>query len=253
MNFFAELGIYYVRKVKEALRNTAWLFMSVFTPLMYLLLFMPLLRNLAGTPGFPATGLLNVFMPGIIVLLAVYGGSFQGFRLIDEIRQGIIERFRVTPTSRLAMLLGAVLRDVTNIIFQSLIITAIAIPFGLKVNPAGFIIVLIIIAMITSLFASMSYLIGLKLQSEDALAPIVEGITLPILLLGGFLLPMSLAPAWLQGAAHFDPVYYAVEASRNLLLGNFNPPVIWETFAVMIPLLSFLFWLTARAYRNVVG
>jgi ABC-2 type transport system permease protein len=253
MEFFSELRLYYNRKLKEALRNPAYLFMSAFLPLMYLTLFAPLLKNLTGMPGFPPDGVLNIFLPGVVVVLSVFGGSFAGFRLCDEIRQGIIERFRVTPSSRLALLLGAVFRDITNVLFQTILLSLVALPFGFHPNWTGFLLTLLILSINTALFASFSYGIALRLQSEDALAPITQGLTLPILLMAGFLLPMSLAPQWLKIAAHFDPVYYSVEAARALINGHFAESSVWQVFAVNLPLLALVFLWTLRAYRKALG
>ena len=71
-------------------------------------------------------------MPGLLVLLAIFGGLFQGFGLIAELRAGVIERSRVTPVSRLALLLGRSLRDVVSLLVQAVIITAA----GAPVRPA---------------------------------------------------------------------------------------------------------------------
>ena len=72
--------------------------------------------------------------PGLLVLLAIFGGLFQGFGLIAELRAGVIERSRVTPVSRLALLLGRSLRDVVSLIAQAVIITVLALAFGLRVQ-----------------------------------------------------------------------------------------------------------------------
>lgn len=253
MSFFAELKLYYIRKIKEVFRNPAYLLMAIVTPLLYLTLFAPLLKNLPGTPGFNGANVLNVFLPGVTVLISSYGGMYVGYGLIDEIRQGIIERFRVTPTSRLALLMGSVLRDVTGVLVQITLITLLAIPFGFKIHWAGFLLTLLLMGVLTALFASLSYALALKLKSEGAITPVLQGIGLPILLLAGFLLPMGMAPRWLQIAAHFDPVYYAVEAARSLMNGHMGAPVVLQAFAVLIPLMALTLAWTIRSYRTVVS
>jgi ABC-2 type transport system permease protein len=253
MSFFSTLQLYYVRKVKESLRNPGFLFMAVGTPLMYLLLFAPLLKHLTGMPGFTGGNVLNVFLPGVEVVIAVYGGLYVGFGLVDEIRQGIIERFRVTPTSRLALLLGSVLRDVSAVLAQTLLITVLAIPFGLEVHWGGLAVIMALLAIISALFAAFSYALALRMKSEDAIAPIIQGISLPIMLLAGFLLPMEMAPHWLQVAALFNPVYYAVEASRALMAGHMNAPVVLQAFAVLLPVTSLVFLWAIRSYKTAVA
>lgn len=254
MTFFTELQLYYMRKIREVLRNPSYLFMTVAAPVLYLVLFAPLLKGLTGVPGIGQSDhILNMFMPGMLILLALYGGLFVGFGLIDEIRQGVVERFRVTPTSRLAILLGGVMRDVTSVLVQSVLLTLVAIPFGLKIHWGGYLLILIIAAIITALFSTFSYALALKLKSEDALAPITQGIATPLTLLAGVMLPMELAPKWLLTAAHFNPLYYAVEASRALINGDFSQPVVWQAFLVLIPLLALAFGWAVRSYRTVVG
>ena len=85
----------------------------------------------AGTNAF------NWFVPGLLIQIAIFGTAFGGFGLIAELRDGVIERMRVTPMSRTAMLLGRSLRDVVILQFQAIILIVLAIPFGLDVDPAG--------------------------------------------------------------------------------------------------------------------
>jgi len=254
MSFFSALKYYYIRKIKEAFRNPFFTLMCVGYPVMYLLLFAPLLKSLVNSPGFAQSGnVLNFFLPGVIVMLALFGGLYVGFGLIDEIRQGVIERFRVNPASRLALLLGGVLRDVTAVLTQAIIITLLAIPFGLKVYWSGIPLTLLILAITTALTAAFSYALALKFKSEEAIAPVTQGISLPAMLLAGFMLPMDLAPHWLQVVAHFNPIYYAVEASRALMSGEVNAPAVYQAFAFLLPLLAISFWWAVRSYRTVIS
>lgn len=253
MSFVTEFKLYYVRKLNETLHNPAMLFISVFVPLMYLFLFAPLLKHFTGMPGFEMGNTLNTFLPGVLVSLSVFGGAYTGFRLIDEIRQGIIERLRVTPTSRIALLLGAILRDVTNVLAQALIFTVAAIPFGLEVHVGGFLLLMLLLVMNTALFASFSYAIALRFKNEDTLIPFAQLVTLPGLLLAGFLLPINLAPGWLKTAAHFDPIYYSVEASRALVGGRVGDASVWESFAVTVPLTAFVVGWASTLFKRVAA
>ena len=127
---------------------------------------------------------------------------------------GVIERLRVTPVSRVALLFGRALRDMFSIVLQSLILILIALPFGLSIHPLGVVVVLLLIGLIGLLTASIAYAVALAVKSEDTYAPIVFTAALPILLLSGVLLPMSIAPQWLQNIAHINPLLYAVDAAR---------------------------------------
>jgi hypothetical protein len=79
----------------ESLRQPAWIIMGLTTPLLYLGLFTPLLNSLAGGPGFPPGHVLDVFVPGILVLIAFGAGMGTGWPVIWELDSGVIERLRV--------------------------------------------------------------------------------------------------------------------------------------------------------------
>jgi len=205
-----------------SLRNPVWVIMGILQPMLYLLLFGPLLTSVAKMPGFPPGGAFNVFVPGILVMTALFSSAFVGFGLCDEMREGVVERMTVTPMSRVAMLLGRSLRDVVLLLGQGVILVALAVPFGLEINLGGVAVAFAMLALIGIMMAPVSYTLALVLKSEDALAPVVNGLTLPLLLLSGVMLPMSLAPDWLQTVARFNPLYHAVAAIRALFNASYG-------------------------------
>ena len=79
-----------------------------------------------------------------------------------------------------------------------------------------------VVLFVVSVTAPLSYTAALVLKSEDALAPVVQGIALPLLLLSGILLPLALAPDWLRFIASLNPLTHAVDASRALFNGDWG-------------------------------
>ena len=120
------------------------------------------------------------------------------------------------------MLLGRSLRDVALLLAQALILVVLAIPFGLEINLGGVAVAFAMLALIGLMMSPVSYTLALVLKSEDSLAPVVNGVALPLLLLSGVMLPMSLAPDWLQTVAKFNPLYHAVAAIRALFNANYG-------------------------------
>lgn len=241
----------FLRNLRQTLRNPIFIFVSLFQPLLYLFLFMPLLNNLGGVPGLPAGKTVEIFIPGLLVMMALFGSAFVGFNLIDDIRTGVIERFLVTPVSRSAILLGRVLRDAAVLLIQSVLVTLAAVPFGLSVSLGGFLLSLLLYAMVAITMASMSYAFALIYKNEDALAPTINTITLPISLLSGIILPLVLAPLWLQNLARINPFSYAVNASRALFSGNFQSLDIIQGFVIIFLLMSVIFWWSVRALKKM--
>ena len=90
------------------------------------------------------------------------------------------------------------------------------------------------------------------MKSEDRYAPIVHGINLPVLLLSGTLLPISLAPSWLKIIAHFNPVYYVVEASRALAIGDFTNSSILYAFLILSGFIVLTMSWATRIFKKAV-
>jgi ABC-2 type transport system permease protein len=212
-----DTGIVFGRSFGQTVRNPVWVFVTLAQPMFYLFLFAPLLERVTNAQGFPEGGAYNVFVPGLLVQLALFGTVFVGFGIIAELRYGVIERLQVTPISRAALLFGRVLRDLVALVVQTIIILVIAIPFGLTVDA---VVAVGLFLLIGITFSSISYALGLALKTEDALAPLLNAVVLPALLLSGILLPMSLAPTWLQRVADVNPLSHVVDASRELFNGE---------------------------------
>jgi ABC-2 type transport system permease protein len=209
-------------QMRLLLREPVWIVIVMIQPLLYLALFAPLLDSIARTPGFPPGDAWSTFVPGLLIQLGIFGSMFVGFGIIAEIRYGTIERMRVTPASRLGLLLGRVLRDTLVLLIQAALLTLIAIAFGLRVPLAGALITVGIVGLLGVSLASLSYAAGLWLKSEDALAPLLNMVSVPVLLLSGILLPMTLGPRWLQHLAALNPFRHIVDAARVAFSGNFG-------------------------------
>lgn len=220
MRFFTETWLVFVRSMRLSLRNKVWLIIGLMQPLLYLALFGPLLKRVSGQPGFPHGSSWQVFVPGLLVQLGIFGALFVGFGLIAEVREGVIERMRVTPASRLALLAGRVLRDVVVLFVQSTVLLAAAYAFGLRAPLGGVVLAVLLVGAVGTAFAAGSYAVALRTGTEDAMASITNSLAVPMLLLSGILLPMTLAPMWLRTVANLNPVKHIVDALRSLFQGH---------------------------------
>jgi ABC-2 type transport system permease protein len=231
MKLLRDISVIFGRQMQLLLRNPVWIFVGVFQPVMYLLLFAPLLKPALGVRTNAEA--YEIFVPGLLVLLAIFGGLFQGFGLIAELRAGIIERSRVTPVSRIALLLGRSLRDVVSLIAQAVIITLLALVFDLRVFLGYLLLAYLMLALISLMTSAVSYGVALVVKSEDALAPLMNTVAQPVLLLSGILLPLTFAPGWLQGIADWNPFSWAVNGTRALFRGDLGADAVWQGLLIM--------------------
>jgi len=160
---------------------------------------------------------------------------------------------RVTPMSRTAMLLGRSLRDVVMLLVQALIMIVLAIPFGLHIDLIGILVTFGMLALIALVMAPMSYAAALVLKSEDAFAPLVQGVTMPLLLLSGILLPMALAPDWLKFLSNINPLTHAVDAARALFNADWGNPDIAIGVTISAVFAVFAVWVGSRAFTRAVA
>ncbi|MEO3743847.1 ABC transporter permease [Plantactinospora sp. B5E13] len=253
MKFARDTWLIFQRQFLLLVRQPVWLFVGIFQPVMYLLLFAPLLKPALGFLGVTTNAeAYRIFVPGLLVLLAIFGGLFQGFGLIAELRAGVIERSRVTPVSRLALLLGRSLRDVVSLIAQAIIITLLALGFGLTVFILDLLLTYLMLALIALMTSALSYGIALVVKSEDALAPLMNTIAQPVLLLSGILLPLAGAPGWLQGIADWNPFSWAVDGARALFAGDLGNDAVWQGLGIMTVITVLAVTWAAREFARSV-
>src|SRR3954451_13752647 len=225
MKLLRDTWLIFRRSLVLTMRQPTWVVFGMMLPVLYLVLFGPLLEGAVKQAG-AGTNAFNWFVPGLLIQVALFGTAFGGFGLIAELRYGVVERMRVTPMSRAAMLLGRSLRDVTILLFQALIMIALAIPFWLHLDIAGVVVTLGLLALIGLVVAPLSYAAALILKSEDAFAPLVQSLVMPLLLLSGILLPMALAPDWLRLLSNLNPLTHATDAARALFNSDWGNPEI---------------------------
>ncbi len=253
MRVFRDTWLLFARSMKETLRSPVWLIIGLFIPICYMLLFAPLLNSLTNAPGFPAGGALTVFTPGVLVMLSMYSAGFVGYGLLTELRQGVIERLRVTPVSRLALLLGRALRDVVNLLVQSVLLVLIAWLMGLRADPVGVLLMFILLILVGLLMSSLSYALALATKDENSLASTLQTLTMPLLLLSGILLPLNLAPPQIRFIALINPFAYTVDAARALFIGNFGDIKVAQGFVVLLVITLLTLWWAASSFRRAIA
>ncbi|MEU9090702.1 ABC transporter permease [Streptomyces sp. NPDC087901] len=213
-----DTALVFGRYARQTLRSRFQIFFGILMPLLYLLLFGPLLT---GLPLGPDGDSWQVLVPGLLLQLGLFGASFTGFALIIDKSTGVVERMRVTPVSRMALLLGRVLRDALLFMFQAVLLVAVAVLMGLRAPLPGVLIGFAFVGLLTVSLASLSYALAMKVDTPQAFGPVINSVTMPAMLLSGLMLPMTLGPRWLDVLSHFTPFRYLVDAVRDAYVGSY--------------------------------
>ena len=234
MKLARDTWLVFSRQMLLVLRTPIRLVIGFVQPIAYLILFAPLLKSALAPIGATSyADAYRIYVPGLLVILLMLGSFFAGFQLLAELREGVIERSRVTPISRFALLFGRALSEVVTLLGQAVIITLVAVPLGLRVSIGPLLLAYLLLAVIGIVAASASYGVALKIQNPAALGPMVNVVSQPISLLSGVLLPLALAPAWLLTVAKVNPFYWATTGVRDIFAGHLAANSVWIGFLVM--------------------
>lgn len=247
-----ETWVIFERQMRSPVRNPVWVFFGLTQPILYLVLFGPLLVNVSGG-GLGGAESWLIFVPGLLLQLTIFGAGFAGFGIIQEPREGVVERQRVTPVHRSVLIAGRALSNTVTIGVQAVILIVVATPFGLRPSWPGVAVSVVAVCMLSLGLASASYAMGLILRDEDSFAPFVQGVSLSLLLLSGVFLPMTLVPAWLEKLSQANPLTYVLDGTRSLFAGDFvDSAVVWGLVgSVLVAVL--LTWWSARRFQRLSG
>jgi ABC-2 type transport system permease protein len=225
MAFLTDVTTSFQREIKPTLSDPWWLLFGLIQPLLYVGFFVPLLPA-AGMAGLSP---IQWFVPGMIVMLTLFGTAMVGWSLTEELLSGALERFLATPMSRSAILFGRALKEFFPLFVQAVALIVIAIPFGLRLFPVEMLVGLVLLGAFGVGVAALSYALAIAARKNTGLFYMVsQSVALPLMLLGGVLLPIESGPGWLYVASRFNPLTYLVEAERALFTGElFSAVVLW--------------------------
>jgi ABC-2 type transport system permease protein len=235
----------FLRSIRPTLRNPAVIVFGLMQPLLFLLLFGPLLGG---------AGSWQWFVPGLIFQMGLFGTAYTGFALIPEIRSGALERMRVTPVHRMALLLGKVLNNAVQLLFQAILILVVALIF-FDLNPPSFggvVLSLLIVVLLGVTMAASSYAVALMLKSEEAFIPLLNTVLLPVLLLSGILIPITtgLAPGWLYTISRINPFTHVMDADRAAFRGDMSVDGLLTGSIVLLVMAALAVWWGARTFQR---
>ncbi len=224
---------------------------SLLQPVTYLLLFTPFLKSVMGASTYGDA--YRIYVPSLFAAMGIYSGLFAGFALIAAIRRGVIARFQVTPLSRVGLLLGRELMFVLLVGFQAVVITVVALIFGLRVPPAHLLLALVLLSMMVLIGVSISYVLAIFVPSQTALVNLTNGVTTPLALLAGVLIPLSVAPLWVRDVAMWNPFAWGANGMRAIFQGHVGFQVVWEASIILAGLAVVAVVLSSRLFTREIA
>ena len=245
--FAADTSLVLTRELRPVVRDPFSVIFAMVQPLVFLALFGPLLDQVS---GLGTASSLQWFVPGIVVMSALFAASTTGANLQQDIKTGAHERLLVTPLNRSALLVGRAFKEVVPVLLQTAIIVAVTIPFGFRFEPLGAVTGLLIVAAFAVGLGALSHALALAAKDNDwVFWGVQQTLLFPLLLLSGMLLPIEGAPGWMQALSQANPLTHVVDAERALFDGRFaEASVGWGVLSALLVLAVGL-WVGVRATK----
>jgi ABC transporter DrrB family efflux protein len=221
-------------------------------PVMFVLLFVYVFGGAIRTPGLDYVDFL---MPGIIVQTMAFGGFVTALGLAEDLKRGLIDRFRSLPMSRSAVLTGRTLADVATNALQLLVMIVVGLLVGFSFS-TGFLEVVAGIGLVLLLGYAFSWVfafLGLTASSPEAANAYGFVVVLPLTFASSVFVPVESMPSWLEAFARVNPITTMTDAARALFLGTPAGNDVWGATAWAVGIILVFGGLSVWRYRRAVG
>jgi ABC-2 type transport system permease protein len=241
-----------IRWIKALIRQPWWIAIMLVQPVVWLLLYGALFKNVIEIPGFHGGDYKQFIAPGIVVMTALFSSGWGGMGTVQDLEAGVVDRFLVTPVGRTAMLAGPLVQASIMIAIQSVIIVGLALAVG-ATFPGGVagVVVLIAVAVLLGVgFGAMSHGVALLARQEETMVGLMNFLLLPLTFLSTAFMQADLVPGWIREVAKFNPVNWAVEAGREAAMGSTDWGVVASRSALLAAFSLVMATFAVRAFRT---
>jgi ABC-2 type transport system permease protein len=243
------------RTVRRFLRVPSNFVSIIFFPLIQLLLFSQLYKDIVRLPGFGReSSYLAYLAPGQVVFTAFMAVAWSGYGMLVEYRNGYLDKLRASPIGRWSILAA----EMVPLFFQAAIMAGIVMVVSLVLGAsittgvAGFLIVLLIAGCFGIAFAGASFVPALLTKSEQATGTF-SLLLFPLMFMSTAMVPQALMPGWMQKINEFNPITHVIEAIRALMTIGFDWSAVGKAFFSLAIMGAVLQSLTLWAFRRLAN
>ncbi|MBI5502860.1 MAG: ABC transporter permease [Deltaproteobacteria bacterium] len=194
---------------------------SIVSPLMWLFLFG---AGVGGTVEVGGEPYQAYIFPGIVIMATLFTSMFYGVYIIWDRKIDVLKAVLVAPVSRVAIFFGKVLGGCTDALLQSVVLLLVGL-FFVSYTPLGLLAAAGIVFLTAIAFVALGLGIGALFESLEGFQLIGTFIVFPLFFLSGALYRLDSVPGWLRVLSRVDPVTYAVDALRGVMLGRHVFPI----------------------------
>ncbi|HET6818574.1 MAG TPA: ABC transporter permease [Mycobacteriales bacterium] len=233
-------------------RVPAYLVFTVVQPTIFTLLFRYVFGGAIPAHGIPG-GYVNYLLPGVIGQTAAFASMATAISLAIEAQKGVIDRLRVMPIARSAVLMGRLMADSIRMLITLLVIVGVGYLVGFRFH--GGVVDAVAMVLLAEAFGltvcCVSMFIGLALRQEEAVQAFGLIWLFPLTFVSSAFVQVGTMPGWLQAFADNQPITHVINALRSLALGTPMGDNLWLSVVWLVAILAFFMPLAVRAYKRV--
>jgi ABC-2 type transport system permease protein len=218
------------REVIKWVRDRSRIIGSIATPLIFLAVFGIGFGSSVPLPGVNYT---DFVFPGIVAMSILFSSIFFGVSIVWDRQFGFLKEILVAPVSRVAVFTGKVLGGATMSIVQGVIILSLAFAINVNLTFGGFLLILPLMFLLSAGVVSMGLMIGSYMKSAEGFQVIMTFLVMPMFLFSGAFFPLTNLPNWMDFLVKIDPMTYAVDGMRNIIL-NTSTFDLGSSFAALL-------------------
>jgi ABC-2 type transport system permease protein/oleandomycin transport system permease protein len=231
-------------------RVPAYLVFTVVQPTIFTLLF----RYVFGG-AIPIRGLsyVDYLLPGVIGQTAAFATMGTAIALAIEAQKGVIDRLRVMPIARSAVLVGRLAADAVRMLITLLVIVGVGYAVGFRFHGGvgGAIGMLALAELFGLSMCCVSLYIGLALRQEEVVQAFGMIWLFPLTFVSSAFVPVRTMPDWLEAFAVNQPITHVINALRSLALGTPMGDNLWISLVWLVGIVAVFLPLAVRAYKRV--
>jgi ABC-2 type transport system permease protein len=253
MTALAQTAYLTTRHVRFFLRQPWFIGIYLVQPVIWLLLFGALFKNVVEIPGFTiGASYIDYLVPGVLVMTALFSCGWSGMSIIEDLDRSIMDRLLATPIHRSAIIVGLNLYELVSFAIQALIIGGLALVLGAHFPGGllGYSVLTLCAMLVGAIVASFSDAMALLLRQRESVIGINTLLTLPLTFLSGAFMPLKLAPDWISTVATYNPVNWAVEAGRDALSSTPDWSFVLPRIGLLVGLTILATAFATRTFRS---
>jgi ABC transporter DrrB family efflux protein len=248
-----DAGVVSVRNLRHFIRQPDLLIFSTIQPIMFVLLFTYVFGGAISHSLPPGVSYIDYLLPGILVQSVTFRASMTAIGLSDDMKLGVIDRFRSMPMARSAVLIGRTSADLVRNVLIILLMIIVGYIIGFRFQ-AGVLQAIGCIALVSAFGLALSWIfafLGLTVRSAEAAQSAGFVVLFPLVFASSVFVPVSTLPGWLQAIAKVSPVTLTANAARSLALVPGTPSSLGGAIAWIAGLLAVFIPLSVWRYRRM--